>query len=213
MATQRTRFSVTAAAGAKRPAPDAAAEEATPQKKVPRASELIFETGPKPQRAAQRLPENAPIIVTLYKVTSRAGDVWNQFEGIQQCDLFQIQLEHEARPGALFGLINGFNDFLKTAGEGMPNNRQALQKEAGIKLVMADARDPEDVGFKAWRAAFYCGGLPENKPLDNFLLLLHSCDHLALNKLSGGVLFRAGVRPYQVYGGPYQAGQKVKSKV
>ena len=208
----RARFSVAAAAGAKRAAPEAA-EEATPPKKVPRASDLVTETGPKPQRAAQRLPENAPIVVALYKVTSRAGDVWNQFEGIQQCDLFQIQLEHEARPGALFGLISGFNDFLKTAGEGMPTNLQALQKDAGIKLVMADARDPENAGFIAWRAAFYCGGLPENKPLDNFLLLLHSCDHLALNKLSGGVLFRAGVRPYQVYGGPYQAGQRVKSKV
>ena len=64
----------------------------------------------------------------------------------------------------------------------MPNNLQALQKEAGIKLVIADARDPEEAGFKAWRAAFYGGGLPENKPLDNFLLLLLSCSHMALNK-------------------------------
>ena len=91
MATQRTRFSAAAAAGgAKRPA-QGAAEEATPQKKVPRASELVIETGPKPQRAAERLPENAPIVVAIYKVTARAGDVWNQFEGIQQCDLFQVQ--------------------------------------------------------------------------------------------------------------------------
>ena len=75
MATQqRARFSVAAAAGAKRLAPEAD-EETTPQKKVPRASELVVETGPKPQRAAQRLPENAPIVVALYKVTSRAGDV------------------------------------------------------------------------------------------------------------------------------------------
>ena len=58
------------------------------------------------------------------------------------------------------------------AREGMPSSLQALEKEAGIKLVVADSRDPENVVWKHWRAAFYCAGAPDERPLGNFLLLL-----------------------------------------
>ena len=37
----------------------------------------------------------------------------------------------------------------------------------GVRLVVADRTDPEDVGFVQWRVAFYCAG-----DLNNFLLLL-----------------------------------------
>ena len=42
-------------------------------------------------------------------------------------------------------------------------------RDAGIRLVLADAQDPESVGFKRWRAAFYVAGEPSQDPINNFI--------------------------------------------
>ena len=38
---------------------------------------------------------------------------------------------------------------------GLPQTMQELAANAGIRLVVADAKDPENVGFVQWRVAFY----------------------------------------------------------
>ena len=50
-----------------------------------------------------RLPIVAPLQICVYKVTDRASDAWNAFEGTS-AKLWQIQLDHSARPSCLFDL-------------------------------------------------------------------------------------------------------------
>ena len=38
----------------------------------------------------------------------------------------------------------------------MPATLQHLESAAGVRLVVADRQDPDDVGFVHWRIAFYC---------------------------------------------------------
>ena len=62
------------------------------------------------------------------------------------------------------------NDFLRSAhaaNSDMPTDVRALEDAVGVRLVVADRTDPEDVGFVQWRVAFYLAG-----DLNNFLLLL-----------------------------------------
>ena len=145
----------------------------SPQK-VPKASQLVMvEQGPRPANP-KRLPDSAPVQVVVYKVTDSAGDCWSQYDGAD-ASLYQVQMKHEARPSALFDLSRSFGDFLKSVhaeDESVPVSLQDLQ-HCGIKLVLADAQDPDGVGtFVQWRAAFYVVGDPEAKPVANFLLLL-----------------------------------------
>ena len=107
-----------------------------------------METAPRPNRP-QRLPASAPLDVVIYKVTKRASDVWDQFTETDGAELWQIQLEHAARPSAIFNLRDSFQDFLKEAGadsdSGIPTSLDVLQQKAGIKLVLADRNDPDKV--------------------------------------------------------------------
>ena len=45
----------------------------------------------------------APLNICVYKITDRAGDAWSAFEGAN-AKLWQIQMEHAARPSCLFDL-------------------------------------------------------------------------------------------------------------
>ena len=107
-----------------------------------------METAPRPNRP-QRLPASAPLDVVIYKVTKRASDVWDQFAEGDGAELWQIQLEHAARPSVIFNLRDSFQDFLKEAGadsdSGIPTSLGVLQQKAGIKLVLADRNDPDKV--------------------------------------------------------------------
>ena len=81
----------------------------------------------------------------MYKVSNKAGDLWSQFEGIHEAKLYQIQLDHAARPSALFDIRGSFNEFLSEAGKGaetFPTSLDALAK-GGIRLVLADSTDPD----------------------------------------------------------------------
>ena len=51
----------------------------------------------------RRLPAVAPLNVCVYKISDRAGDSWSAFEGVD-AKLWQIQLDHSARPSCLFDL-------------------------------------------------------------------------------------------------------------
>ena len=40
----------------------------------------------------------------------------------------------------------------------MPGSVQELERQVGVRLVVADRTDPEEVGFVQWRTAFYVAG-------------------------------------------------------
>ena len=103
------------------------------------ASLVVLDSIKKPDRP-QRLPTSADLIVCIYKVTERAPDVWENFSGTT-CGLWQIQVDHPAKPSILFNLRDSFNDFLtKYAAEnaGAPSDMDMLQK-GGVKMVITDA--------------------------------------------------------------------------
>ena len=79
--------------------------------------------------------------------------MWSNYEGTE-AKLYQIQMTHGARPSALFNVRDGFNDFLKMAQDGdsaPPASLELLQSQAGVKLVLTDRNDPDEVGFIQWR--------------------------------------------------------------
>ena len=70
-----------------------------------------------------------------------------------------MQIDHDARPSLSVNIVNQFNDFLRDsarANPSMPDSVQKLQNDAGIKLVLANLEDPDQLGcFKQYRVAFY----------------------------------------------------------
>ena len=42
----------------------------------------------------------------------------------------------------------------------MPASVQELERQVGVRLVVADRTDPEEVGYVQWRTAFYVAGRP-----------------------------------------------------
>jgi hypothetical protein len=140
---------------------------------VPSASKIDIEQGPSPVRR-QRMPEKAPVVVCMYKITDRASDLWSHFEEGDEAALFQVQIAHEARPSVCYDMVRTFNGFL-AAGlqEGtMPKSARELESQCGIKLVITTTEDQDGIGtFVQWRVAFYVGGAATDA-LNNFLLLL-----------------------------------------
>ena len=137
--------------------------------KLPRAGDISVEQGPRPARAPRRLPANAPVDVCIYRYTDQASDLWDLFRDRNNVPLFQVQISHNAQRGITFSMRDSFNDFLRAAhaaDAALPANVQQLETTAGIRLVVTDRADPDDVGYQQWRVAFYC---PE---LSNCLLLL-----------------------------------------
>ena len=88
-------------------------------------------------------------ILSALQAQKRASDVWDQFTEADGAELWQIQLEHAARPSAIFNLRDSFQDFLKEAGadsdSGIPTSLDVLQQKAGIKLILSDRNDPDKV--------------------------------------------------------------------
>ena len=169
MASQRSKFSVAAATTPAKKNQASVEPTSGRPAKVPKACEITVQDGPRPQQTPQRLPTSAPVNVVMYKVSDVAGDVWEAYQG-KEVPLWQVQIDHPAQRAITFDMRNGFNDFLRTAhagAEALPTTVQDLERGAGIRLVVSDRADPEDVGFVQWRVAFYVAG-----DLKNFLLLL-----------------------------------------
>ena len=97
---------------------------------------------------------------TNKQVTDRAGDCWSEFEGTD-AGLYQIQIDHAARPSIAYGLRESFNDFLKAANTksegGIPAKLEDLAT-SGIRLVISDRNDPEGAPFlsECTHGAFEC---------------------------------------------------------
>ena len=91
------------ASGDKRAGEGGGAQQAVKRTKLPPFSDLVaIESTPK-KPGAGRLPAVAPLNICVYKITDKAGDAWSQFENIPG-KLWQIQMDHAARPSALFNL-------------------------------------------------------------------------------------------------------------
>ena len=83
-------------------------------------------------------------------MTDRAGDCWSAFDGNNKAALYQAQIAHDARPSILFNLRDSFGDFLKEISvedKNYPSSIDELLNIGGIKLVLTDKNDPENVGF------------------------------------------------------------------
>ena len=126
--------------------------------KLPKASEISIEQGPRPKQAPTRLPVTAPVDVCIYRYTEQASDLWNLMNG---CDyaLYQVQIRHEAQRAITFAIRDSFRDFLREAHKQdprIPENLHELESRCGVKPMATDRTDPDDVGFVQWRAVFYC---------------------------------------------------------
>ena len=146
-----------------------ASEQPARAVKVPRASDITT-VAPQPKTNQRpRLPTNAPVEVCIYRYCEKASLLWDLLQGKDDFKLYQIQITHEAQRAITFSMRDSFNDFLAKAHQEnatIPANLQQLERDAAVKLIVADRADPEGVGFQQWRVAFYCVDLA------NFLMLL-----------------------------------------
>ena len=46
----------------------------------------------------ERVTTNGPLKVCIYKYSDCAGDLWSQFKDSDDTPLYQIQMDHDARP-------------------------------------------------------------------------------------------------------------------
>ena len=126
----------------KRPKVDETPSRASKFLKV---SQITIEEGPKPERpSVKKLQPDAPVIVTIYKATDIAGDMWEAFQG-EKKKLWQIQIAHEVPRPITYQFRDRFASFIKTYDK-VPDSLQELEQEGGIRIVTADANDPENVG-------------------------------------------------------------------
>ena len=130
----------------------------------------------------------------MYKYTDQAADLWDLFHGRDDLPLYQVQVTHEAQRSIVFSIRDSFNDFLRAAHAAniaMPASVQQLETAAGIRLVITDRSDPDDVGYKQWRVAFYAVDLP------NFLLILDGFFRFKAREASRDQPFQVMLRPHK----------------
>ena len=104
-----------------------------PPSKVPKVNEMTIESPAAPRRK----PAVAPVQVCIYKYSSHAGDLWENFKD-DDVPLWQIQIDHNAQRSICFRLRESFEDYLRsahTSDETMPTTLADLEKAAGIRLA------------------------------------------------------------------------------
>ena len=70
--------------------------------------------------------------------------------------LYQVQIDHPAQRAITFQIRDAMNDFLRQqhdADASMPGTVQELERQLGVRLVVSDRTDPEEVGYVQWRTA------------------------------------------------------------
>ena len=107
----------------------------------------------------------------MYQVTDSAGDLWAQYKDTDE-KLWQIQLDHDARPSVSVNIRRSLEEYLKNSSqESLPDTIQKLQSDCGIKLTMTGKEDPDVLGcFVQYRIGFYVAG--DLGSLINFFLFL-----------------------------------------
>ena len=95
---------------------------------------------------------------TVYPVTDSAGDLWSQYKDTDE-KLWQIQVDHDARPSISVNIRRSLEEYLKDSKDGLPETIQKLQSECGIKLTMTGKDDTDNIGcFVQYRIGFYVAG-------------------------------------------------------
>ena len=132
----------------------------------------ITSTPPKRSTDVKKKPNNAPIVVAVWKYSDEANDLMASFPAGERC--YKISIEHEAWPDVTSRFIQSFGDFLLSEHErdaDVPANLGELRREEDVIVNLTDTREPN----------------PENAPLKNFGLCLyiagdeaHMCDILDL---------------------------------
>ena len=125
-----------------------------------------MEEAPQPPKIRKRQAA-AECAIAIFPYTKDATTIWDACTE-QGSTLWQIQLEHNAMDSITVGFYESFSKFLQQE-ESAPDSINGLA-EAGIKLILTDTSDPDDVGFIRWRAAFYVAG--EVAALHNLLYSL-----------------------------------------
>ncbi len=183
------RFNLLAGA-AKRKAETSAGGRAA---KLPKASDISMEQGPRPAQTPRRLPASAPVDVCVVKYTDQASDLWDLFQGKDDVPLYQIQIQHLAQRAVTFQMRDSFNDFLRAthaADNAMPATLQQLESAAGVRLVVTDRADPDDVGYVQWRVAFYA------TDACNFLRLLDGWFRFKARQVARDQPFQVTLHPH-----------------
>ena len=90
-----------------------------PKRKVPKLSEM--QLTPREKTTTQRPTTNAPVNICVYKVTDCAGDLWGNFKDVQT-KLWQIQIDHDARPNVTVRMYDSFNECLKEQARNSPGS-------------------------------------------------------------------------------------------
>ena len=135
----------------------AESQDAPRRSKVLKASDIVIETGPKPPaQMTRKFAANAPVNLVIFKVSDAAGDVWERFKGSDE-PLWQLQLSQDSARPLTYQFRDRFSDYLRSTKD-VPDTLQELQDECGIRLVVGDKNDPDDVGFVQWRPALYAVG-------------------------------------------------------
>ena len=97
------------ASGDKRAGEVGAQQQVAKKSKLPPLADLVaMESAPK-RPGASRLAAVAPLNICVYKITDKAGDAWSQYENISGAKLWQVQMDHAARPSCLFNLRGSFH--------------------------------------------------------------------------------------------------------
>ena len=123
----------------KRPAEQQPVE--TRRSKIFKASDVVVEDGPKPAAAgAKKYSSNAPVNLVIYKVTDKAGDVWERYKDQDGVPLWMVQISQDSARPITYQFRDRFSDFLRVT-EGAPDNLQDLQEKCGYRLVVGDRND------------------------------------------------------------------------
>ena len=161
--------------------------------KLPKASDISVEQGSRPAHTSRRLPASAPVDVCVVKYTDQASDLWELFQGKDEVPLYQIQIQHLAQRAVTFQMRDSFNDFLRAtnaADKAMPANLQQLESMAGVRLIVTDRADPDDVGYVQWRVAFYA------TDACNFLRLLDGWFRFKARQVARDQPFQVTLHPH-----------------
>ncbi len=129
-------------------------------KASPSARLRVSQLSPKaaPRHATSTLPPTADIEVSILPYAASAQDVASS---LPTEPLWQVQVQHTAKPSVLSKLLNSFTAFLthlRGTNDEVPETIQELKTENGIIITLSGLDDPLEVGWIQWRVAFYVVG-------------------------------------------------------
>ena len=142
--------------------------------------------------------KQSQVVICVYPVTDCAGDLWAQFKDTRE-QLWQIQVDHDARPSISVNIRRSFEEYLKEAsqagGGSFPDTLAKLQSEAGIKLTMTGTDDTDSLGcFVQYRIAWYvAGGMGA---LENFFLLFDGYMQYKQKQFAKATPFEVNIHPH-----------------